>query len=122
MEVWNIRLDDFADGLAYHHLANLNRRSVRWASAHSAAHVRIKREINRPQQHPARTGLGSFGLSQAEICLRGLAGGARSKENLAVLCRVGIHWLLFGQSLDKNNSARFWCKLERFGSQRYRLE
>jgi hypothetical protein len=84
----HIRLDDFADGLAGQHRADLNRRSIRWAGIHSAAHVPIKREVNRPRQHLAGTGLGNFGLGKLEIVLRRLAAGARREQNLVVLCRL----------------------------------
>jgi hypothetical protein len=33
------------------------------------AHIWIKREVNRAQQHLARTGLGNFGLGKLEIVL-----------------------------------------------------
>ena len=66
---------------------------------HAASHVRIQREINRPQQHLAAPWLGNFGFSELEVVWRRLAAWAGGKENLPVDCRDPLSVRILGLSI-----------------------
>src|SRR5262249_55038331 len=85
--VREIRLYDRAGGGAFHDLSDFDRLRVRSRGTHAAAHVWVKGEIDRAQQHLAWAGLGNSGLDQLEVVWRRLAARARGEKDLAVLFR-----------------------------------
>ena len=75
-----VRGDHFADGAAFHHLADLDRRGVGRRVAHAAAHVGIEREPDRAQAPRPAPGFGTGNSSRRSRRASARRPGARPER------------------------------------------
>jgi hypothetical protein len=79
-----LRRDDLADGLADHHLADLDRRHIRFRVAHATAHVGIERQPAVANQNLARAGRRDRRVDETEVLLGHRAPRAAREDHLAI--------------------------------------
>src|SRR5438309_8758949 len=77
-------LDDFADRLSNHDLADVDALRVAFRIAHAPAHVRVEREPQIPDQHLAVAALGQRRALDAEIVFAYRAFGAAREHHAPV--------------------------------------
>src|SRR5207249_1677699 len=94
--------DDFGDSASGHHLSDLDRRGVRATGVHASAHVRVQRQVKRPEQNLLALWSGDLGLDYAKVRERRLTCRPRRQQDLRVLvdactgrlaCRHGSPWI-----------------------------
>ena len=86
-----IRGHNLADGAAFHHLADADRRGVRRRIAHPSAHVGIERQPQRAEQHLAHARRRDRHVLDAEITFVGLADRPRRQHDPLAGSALGKH-------------------------------
>jgi hypothetical protein len=79
-------LEDFADGLADHHLAQLYRRHIRFDVVHPPPHVGIERQPFVSDKHLAVARLRDWRFDDSKIVLAGLDARTAGQQDLPVVC------------------------------------